>query len=793
MPEIIRMLPKEFESGDGRGPLSGILEYMGDISDRDRDELNTAKVREMKFEPHTSTLTLVLENTKPLRDHQIVSIEKAAVSAVPGLIVKVEKWKQQALTFEQSPDPVSSDKPGSKTLQKKIDSLWGEIIEDIKEQIPAAGPMLYAVKPVVLEKEVKILCATQLAVSRLMSHAAHRVFEEVLYKKLKKKISISVEVGSFEPPPPPKKSFSKGEQEVNSGRSVLLGSPRITKRTPVAIETLDSVTRDVCIEGTLFGVELREVGRPVKEVLSFGITDYVDSIKVKMFVPPQKMKELVAGDYIRVSGSVYEDKFEYDELLLKPREAVKLKAPMRVDTAEEKRVELNLHTKFSRLNGLIEIDRLVDRVSKWGWKGFAVTDNAVVQAFPKAYKAAKAAGLKIGFGCQLNYCDDLKPIAWGFKKGTSASKLGIDQPAIVFDLETTGLSAMNCKVIEIAAYRVEGNRVVDEFESFVNVGGEKLSEVIKKITHINDDMLTDAPSWKKVFKEFQEFVGDAVLVAHNISFDAGFLRKDWAQSGKPMPILVDTLGLSRTMLRGIRNYTLGTVCKNMGISIVNAHRASDDARALTKVYIELMLKLKETETKTFRDLNLLSGEIDAKKVRPVGVTAMAKNRKGLESLNKIVTSSHLNHFYISPRIPASELEGLREGLLLGSGAADAPVVDAVISQEDPELIGKLAKKFDYLEIGPPGIYADKLEDGIFTCDEDIENFIREIILIGEDAGIPVVAVSNSHHLDEPTLKVRRVLRYTMDKKRADKIPSTHLRTTNEMLEEFAFLGEEKAK
>lgn len=779
------MLPKGSDRRAADGHFAMILSHLEGVTDAEKGIIQDARIREMRFDRRNAHLTLVMEPRRALSKKALAGIERAATRAIPNVSVTVEQCG--AATAGKVAEAAA--KTGVLAHWEAIEKNWQNIVEAIKSSAPHAAPMLYRSRPKVNNESICILCATELTMKRLSALRVTELFKTELESRYNADFSVELGVGQFEMPPPP---VIPADMLSKKESLLLLGVAASLQGTPSRIRDLVSPERSVLIEGEVFATEVREVGRPARQVLTFGVTDFDDSVRVKLFDPPVKLAEIKPGDQLRVAGSAAPDKFENDELVVTPRHVERVRLPEREDSADEKRVELNLHTKFSRLNALIEIDGLMARLKRWGWEGFAVTDNAVVQSFPRIFSSAKKAGLKVGLGCQLNLVDDLKPIAWSFDSGGDRSALSLSRAAVVFDLETTGLSATANKVIEIAAFRVEKNRIVGEFKTFVDPR-EKLPEIVKRITGIDDAMLVGAPSWDDAFAKFRRFVGDAILVAHNITFDAGFIRDKWTAKGKSLPPLLDTLGLSRALNPELRTFTLGAVAKAYSVNLVDAHRADSDARALALIYIEMLLKLKERGVTTLPEVNALGTGRNSKKIRAQSVTALVRNQAGIRNLYQLVTDSHLEHLHRYPRVPASLLAKHREGLLVGSCAVDGPVVEAILANESDDVVDEIALRFDYLEIGPPEIYGDRIVEGVLPSMDGVRELIEAVVAVGNRTRRPVVAVSSAHHLDPHELKARRILRFAIDEKKAETLPSLHLRTTDEMLECLGFLGRETAR
>ncbi|RMH56756.1 MAG: PolC-type DNA polymerase III [Candidatus Hydrogenedentota bacterium] len=763
MSEIIRMKPKEGALPEFFKPI--IAEFsIGGVEGASRGGDLADFLTEIEFHPGDSRLVLYLGPTGARTPRLAERIREVVSERLPAVTVAVKP-------------PVSTESLPSPSPER--------LLKELKVQLNAAAPWLASCWMRVESSRIVLACPNEIAREEVERAGARRWLEETA-RELGSGWGAEITVEPPRETAPPRKAVFRPVQKKKS--NVLLGRESGVTSPPLPINQIAGPMRNVVVEGRVFGVECRELKR--RRILSLGITDFTDSIRVKLFDPPATAASVREGEYLRIAGAVQPDKFEQNEIVLSPRHILRVTRPEREDCSERKRVELNLHTKCSRLNGLIDFSRLLERLRRWRWDRIAITDDAVVQAFPRAYVAAKKAGVRLALGCELNVVDDRRAVVVNVPPQRRGESLLED--AVVFDLETTGLSPLSHEIIEIAAYKVRRSRIVDEFHSFVRPR-VSLDSNIQKITGITESMLREAPGWREVFPRFQNFVGDAPLVAHNISFDAGFLRDDWVRSGRKMPPLIDTLEISRALFPKLKKFQLGSVAKALGVSLVNAHRASDDARALAKIFVEIVLKLRRRGVKTLGELEAWRGEREARKIPAKSVVALVADRTGLKNLYELVTAAHLNHLYIYPRTPWSLIEHHKDGLILGSGALEGPVIDAILANESEEEILSIARRFDYIEIAPPDLYRPLLAEGTLRCDEDVDALIRRVIAIATKAKVPVVAVGCAHHLDPEEREYRKILREPLDRDRVEHLPSMHLRTTDEMLEAFSFLGEEVAR
>jgi DNA polymerase III subunit alpha, Gram-positive type len=565
---------------------------------------------------------------------------------------------------------------------------------------------------------------------------------------------------------------------------------------PVQIQTIQDEERRITIQGYVFDAETKEL-RSGRTLLTFKVTDYTDSIMVKMFsrdkedVP--KLQAIKKGMWLKARGGVQNDTFVRD-LVMIANDIEEISVATRIDEAPEgeKRVELHLHTPMSQMDAVTPTSKLVEQAAKWGHEAIAITDHAVVQSFPEAYSAGKKNGVKIIYGLEANLVDDGVPIAYNDKH----VELN-DATYVVFDVETTGLSAVYNKIIELAAVKLKGGEIIDRFERFANPH-EKLSQTTIELTGITDDMVKDAPEIEDVLRDFQEFMDDGILVAHNASFDMGFLNVGFRKIGiedAKNPV-IDTLELARFLYPEMKNHRLNTLSKKFDVELVQHHRAIYDAEA-TGFILWKMLKDIITKDITFHDqLNNNMGQGDFQRTRPSHCIVLAKNQQGLKNLYKLVSEAHLNYFFRTPRIPRSLLQKYREGLLVGSGCDQGEVFEGMM-QKSPDEVEEIAKFYDYLEIQPLSNYYHLIEKELVRDEFALREIISNIVKLAEKLEKPVVATGNVHYLDERDSIYREVLIASQGGanplNRLSRLPQVHFRTTNEMLDCFSFLGEDKAK
>ncbi|MBH8608608.1 PolC-type DNA polymerase III [Thermoactinomyces sp. CICC 10521] len=560
---------------------------------------------------------------------------------------------------------------------------------------------------------------------------------------------------------------------------------------PVPIKEITEEEKSIVVQGKVFKSELREL-KSGRKLLTFNLTDFTSSIACKLFARDKEQAEILAvikdGDWLKVRGSVQFDTFSRD-LVLMVNDLTETATEERQDTAEEKRVELHLHTSMSAMDGICDAGEVIKRAAKWGHPAVAITDHGVAQAFPEAYEAGKKHGIKVLFGMEANIVDDGVPIVLN-----PSDRPLLEDTYVVFDVETTGLSAVHDVIIELAAVKVKNGEIIDRFSEFANPH-RPLTQQIIELTHITDDMLKDAPEIDDVITRFLDFIDGCVLVAHNARFDMGFLQEAVKRLGKE-PVrnpVIDTLELGRFLYPGMKNYRLNTLADKLNVKLEQHHRAIYDAEATGHILWKMILDAAEKEVKNLSQLNEKTGDRDLTRLRPFHAILLVRNQTGLKNLYKLISMSHLNYFFRVPRIPRSELLKHREGLIIGSGCERGELFEAALTKA-PAQVEEIARFYDYLEIQPVDINLHLVEKGIVESPERLREANRLLVEIGEKLGKPVVATSNVHYLDETDAIFRDILVSNQNGFRVNvPLPKAHFRTTDEMLSEFSYLGSEKAR
>ena len=570
-----------------------------------------------------------------------------------------------------------------------------------------------------------------------------------------------------------------------------------------AIELRQVVTEmgEITIRGKVISFDTREI-RNEKTIVMYAVTDFTDTIMVKMFVRNDQLADILAdvkkGAFLKIKGVTTLDKFD-GELTIGSVTGIKKISDFtesRNDTSPEKRVELHCHTKMSDMDGVSEVQNLVKRAHDWGHKAIAITDHGVVQSFPDANHYIEGLDkddpFKVIYGVEGYLVDDLTDVAVN-EKGQM-----LDDTYVVFDLETTGFSPIKDKIIEIGAVKVERGKITERFSTFVNPK-VPIPFQITQLTSITDQMVMDAPDIETVLPKFLTFVGDAVLVAHNASFDVGFIEQNCRyQDIIPDFTSVDTVAMARILLPTLSKFKLNVVANALHISLENHHRAVDDAGATAEIFVKFVEMLRDRNVDSLRKLNQF-GAHNANAVRKLPtyhVIILACNEVGRVNLYTLISKSHLEYYARRPRIPKSELSKYREGLLVGSACEAGELYQALLNEKSDERVAKVVNFYDYLEIQPVGnnrfmIASDRV--GNVNSEEDIRNLNRKIVQLGEKFGKPVVGTCDVHFMDPEDEVYRRIIMAGKGFGDADDQAPLYFRTTEEMLEEFEYLGSAKAR
>ncbi|GAB6170120.1 PolC-type DNA polymerase III [Clostridium carnis] len=588
----------------------------------------------------------------------------------------------------------------------------------------------------------------------------------------------------------PKKSYEKREfkREPKTENNII---GRGISQEAIAIKEIDETSGIVAILGEIFKTDIVET-KTGKTILTFFITDYTSSITVKCFLKPQEKDEVLdsikKGLYCKVRGEAIYDTYSR-EVVIMGRDILKMSKIERMDGSEEKRVEFHCHTTMSAMDGVASASKIIERAAKWGHKAIAITDHGVVQAFPDAQSAAKKNKIKVIYGVEGYLVNDGVPITLN-EKGQN-----FNDTYVVFDIETTGFSAKNDKIIEIGAVKIKGREVIDSFSEFVYPKC-RIPYKITELTGITDEMVENAETIETILPKFMKFLEGSVVVAHNASFDTGFIKKNCMDLGLNFDFTVmDTVPLARFLYPDLKRVKLNVVAKYLGISLENHHRAVDDAKATAEILLISMKKM--IEEMEINDLKSLNEEflknIDIRKENTYHIIILAKTQAGMKNLYKLISEAHIDNFFKRPRTKKSRLVEMREGLIIGSACEAGEVYRAVLAGKPDEEIKEIINFYDYLEIQPIDNNKYLIEKGNVKDEKELQELNKKIYNLGKECNKLTVATGDVHFLDPQDEAFRRIIMAGQGFSDADNQAPLYLKTTEEMLKEFSYLGEEIAK
>ena len=728
---------------------------------------------------------------------------KSAVEKIEEICPDGESWNVKAFI--------------SPPLQVQVELIWPELSAGLPERLSFMSSWLKRSRPhivednkLVIEGESKLACKS-MNCRQLRNYLSRRL--SVL---LERELEIEFKNGDFAPRNGGRKKPASLEkisstQVSGSGQSQDKksscdregsGGSAHKKREEIAVigDKVSSRSKifalnelpeegSAAIEGEIFEVDCKET-RNGRLLYLFSVTDNRDSLQVKLFVRDEEelAYPLGDGDRIRARGELQYDRYSKETVMM--ADAITLLPPRkREDKAGEKRVELHLHTKMSQMDSVIDIEEAVERAAEWGHEAIAITDHGVVQAFPEAYEAAQEHGIKLIMGMEAYLVDD------GEKIVLNPGETDLDGASfVVFDVETTGLESSQDRIIEFGAVRVEGGEIVDSYSQLVNPG-RAISRKIEDLTGISNEDLRDAPPMEEILMDFLDFCQDSTLVAHNAEFDMSFLRQECLRGDCDLPRqpVMDTLALSRALLTDLNSHSLDNLCQHFGVELDDHHRAEADAEATAEVMLKLLdMVEKDHDCGRLREINRLADNIDWKKQNYHHAVLLAQNQSGLKDLYYLVSRSHLYNFYQKPRVLKSELEQMRENILVGSACEAGEVFQAVKQQEDESTLREKMEFYDYLEIQPPENNKFMVPDQVESLDR-IRDIYREIYRWGEKLNKPVVATTDAHYLDPEDARYRAILQAGQEFDDADEQPPIYFKTTDEMLSECEYLGEKKSR
>ncbi|MBQ6475405.1 MAG: PolC-type DNA polymerase III [Clostridia bacterium] len=742
------------------------------------------KVADAVFDVQKKTMTVTAEVADAVSDQITAKIASALERQVPGIRVEVlwqvrEKMPYDAALLRRYREEMIEYCNAAARCRR--------VLETAQWQFDSKGNLtLIPTLP-----DAHVILESSRCAELLKVWIDHRFsgFREVLIAEAQTEEEPDFESIAAEVVRKAEAEAAKKRKKKKEGPKILLGT-KVTEAKTIPIEEINEGSGTVVVEGTVFEVEDRET-RGGRIEIKFAMTDYDSSCTVKCYVNKEEkdalLKGIAPGMQLRVRGDCGYDRFEKGCVVV----AHDITAPVvkpRKDDAPVKRVELHLHTKMSNMDAVTDVKALFKRAKEWGMDAVAVTDHGVIQAFPDAYAAAKQTGVRFLAGTEAYMVDDLPDEG-------DEKKFPLDGRYCVFDIETTGLNAGKDTIIEIGAAIVENGKIGERYNTFVNPY-RKIPEKIVKLTGISDSMVKDAPPIEKVLPEFLTFAGASVLVAHNAAFDTEFIATACKRMGIDYRFeSLDTLTFARQLVPELKNYKLNSLTKYFNVDLENHHRAVDDALACAQIMLHLFGMLRDMGISYAGDVR---SHIDTERIvssqESHHTVIFARDQEGLRNLYELITESHLRYFYRRPRMPKSRVQALREGLIIGSACENGELYTAVRTGKSEEELLRIASFYDYLEIQPDGNNMFLVREGKVASAEELHRFNRTIVRIGEQLGKPVVATGDVHYLDRHDGYFREILQHSQgyEDVGADGRP-LYFRTTQEMLEEFSYLGEETAR
>jgi len=678
--------------------------------------------------------------------------------------------------------------------EEELEMIWPQLIKEFNEKFSYSKSWLERAKLFFEDGTLIISLETKLAAKKLSNSRVVNFMKNRIYYYLDEELNIRIENGDFFKDDQSLKEDLKKQQEKRSKKrqkkrkskgSIIYGRKIKNANNQINIEQIKSEQHNIITKGIIFDQEVKQIRKNLS-LHTFHITNYKDSLTCKAFLNNNSKLNLKKDMEVIVRGNIQYDKYSKD-LILMADDINKIgKKEIRKDESEQKRVELHLHTKMSAMDSTVDVKKAVKRASEWGHDAIAITDHGIVQAYPDAYQAGQKHGVDIIFGLEAYLIDNGKPIVVN-----PLDKEINENEFVVFDLETTGLNPLKNEIIEIGAVKIKDGKIIDEFSSMVKPT-TNIPAKITEITGIDDDMVKDAKTFKKVFKQFVEFMDGAPLVAHNIDFDYSFIRKPLDQYMKTENItLIDTLTLARAVLPKLKNHKLATLVNHYDIKLENHHRALDDAKATGYLLFELLEEIEEVEINNINEINELTKNINWKKQRPFHALVLAKNQAGLKDIYELVSKAHLDNFYRKPRILKSELLAKKENLLIGSACESGQLFNYILNNKSSQEIKEVVKFYDFLEIQPLGnnefLIPQQLEDK-----KELQKINKKIYQLGKKYNKPVIASGDVHFLDPKDEIYRKILQAGQGFDDYDNQAPLYYRTTEEMLSEFDYFTDQQA-
>lgn len=699
-------------------------------------------------------------------------------------------------------------------IKEGFEEVWSDLLLRLQEYLPTSNGWLERAKYDFADSQITIKVESNFGLTQLKNNRCDEFIRSFIRDELGLDVTVFFDVYSVELPKVPLPEFIpptevpsyladfsdyeepgraagvKRTRRSKTEEGAILGRKITPNEEIIPLKDILDEERSVVVEGKIFELEEKEL-KSGRKIILFAITDFSNSISGKVFVESKSdlITRLNKDKWIKCRGKIQFDKYT-QELTLWPNDIIEItRDDMRKDNAPLKRVELHAHTKMSAMDSVAEVSKLIKTAIGWGHQAIAITDHGVVQAFPEAFNVAKGK-IKVIYGLEAYFIDDGEAIVLN----------PIDKPLreiewVIFDFETTGFNANNAEIIEIGAVKIRDGEIVDKFSAFVNPQKPIPLEIIN-LTGIDQSMVDEASLLSEILPDFVDFFQDSVLVAHNATFDLRFLqaalRKTGMQEVIPKITIIDTLNLSRALLTNLKNHKLNTLAEHFQVSLKNHHRACDDAQATGEIFLKLLSEI-DIEIKTLADINNLSTKIDWKRLRSSHMCILAKNYTGLKNLYQLISISHLEYFYRQPRIPKSVLQNYRDGLLIGSACEAGYLFKTALSGATDEQLKEIIKFYDYIELQSLSNNKFLVRDGQLDSIEDLQELNKRIYYLAKEAGKPVVAAGDVHFIEPRDAIYREILMTGKGFDDAEEQAPLYLKTTDEMLEEFSYFGEEIAR
>ena len=700
---------------------------------------------------------------------------------------------------------------GRKSEKDIIKAYWHNIIYILKNICPAIEGWKKQIEYMCLDNMLKIKIPKDIFYEKLKKNNIEEVIRNILLEELGIDYEVKVEKAIGEKIDK-KKLIEKADKEIEDlikeldfdvkeehdeeegyvikdeyDEHMIYGEDVNSLVHP--IKDLNQNSKTVAIVGEIFHIENKEL-RNGKILSIMSITDNTSSINCKLFLNDLNKDKILnavkEGSYVKIKGDILFDTYQRELTMTISGIRAEVK-PQREDTCKKgKRVELHAHTQMSSMDALCSTKKLVKQAAAWGHKAIAITDHGVVQAFPEAMDAGKSNNIKILYGVEGYLVEDNAPVI------KNANDESLSQTFVVFDLETTGFSNKNDKITEIGAVKIENFKVVDRFSQLINPQKD-ISYKVQELTGITNDLIKDKPTIEEVLPKFIEFIGDSVMVAHNADFDMGFMQQKCREQNIEFKnTSVDTLTLARTLLPHMKRFRLNLIAKELGVPLLNHHRAVDDAEATAHIFIKFLEMIQKRGGEKLSDINTILGNIDYTKLTTNHITLIAKNQAGIKNLYKIVSDAHINHYHRAPRILKSVLEQYKEGIIVGSACEAGEVFQAVKQNKSEEELERIISLYDYIEVMPIDNNRFMIDKGEVEDEEELRELNRRLIEVAKKFGKIPVATGDVHFIDKHEAVFRKVLKYSQGFKVDEEETYLHFRTTDEMLEEFKYLGEDLA-